>query len=158
MFSLRTLGSSLVAGGLLLFACGHDELLSSADGGLASGGLAGASGSALQGGSGGGISAAGGAGSGGAGSGGVGSGGAGSGGAAGNADSAAGGHAGGLLDGALDALADGDGPLDPLWDGKAIAPDFHLLDVNTASKSYGQSVSPRDYLGQVSAWYFGHAT
>jgi hypothetical protein len=36
--------------------------------------------------------------------------------------------------------------------------DFMLTDVNPASSTYGQSVSPRDYQGQVSAWYFGHAT
>lgn len=39
-----------------------------------------------------------------------------------------------------------------------LAPDFHLTDVNTASKRYDQSVSPRDYLGQISVWYFGHST
>lgn len=36
--------------------------------------------------------------------------------------------------------------------------DFALVDVNTTSSSYQQSVSPRDYLEQVSAWYFGHAS
>ena len=36
--------------------------------------------------------------------------------------------------------------------------DFALLDVNPTSSTYNQTVSPRDYLGQVSAWYFGHAT
>lgn len=36
--------------------------------------------------------------------------------------------------------------------------DFHLVDVNPSSPRYGHSVSPRDYLQQVSAWYFGHAT
>jgi hypothetical protein len=36
--------------------------------------------------------------------------------------------------------------------------DFTLADVNTSSASYTQPVSPRDYLQQVSAWYFGHAT
>ncbi len=36
--------------------------------------------------------------------------------------------------------------------------DFSLIDVNPTSKTYNQLVSPRDYLGQVSAWYFGHAT
>ncbi|MEM8678941.1 MAG: hypothetical protein AAGF97_06300 [Planctomycetota bacterium] len=36
--------------------------------------------------------------------------------------------------------------------------DFSLIDVNPTSKTYNQPVSPRDYLGQVSAWYFGHAT
>ena len=37
-------------------------------------------------------------------------------------------------------------------------PDFHLTDVNSASSRYNQTISPRDYLQQVSAWYFGHAT
>jgi hypothetical protein len=37
-------------------------------------------------------------------------------------------------------------------------PDFHLQDVNSNSARFSQVVSPRDYLGKVSAWYFGHAT
>jgi hypothetical protein len=37
-------------------------------------------------------------------------------------------------------------------------PDFSLLDVNPASPTANQPVSPRDYLMRVSAWYFGHAT
>jgi hypothetical protein len=37
-------------------------------------------------------------------------------------------------------------------------PDFHLQDVNPNSARSGQSVSPRDYLGGISAWYFGHST
>ena len=36
--------------------------------------------------------------------------------------------------------------------------DFSLLDTNPTSATYDQLVSPRDYLGQVSAWYFGHST
>jgi hypothetical protein len=40
----------------------------------------------------------------------------------------------------------------------AIVPDFALTDVNPNSSTYNQAVSARDYLGQVSAWYFGHAT
>jgi hypothetical protein len=36
-------------------------------------------------------------------------------------------------------------------------PDFALPDVNPASPSYSQQVSPRDYLGKISAWYFGRA-
>lgn len=39
-----------------------------------------------------------------------------------------------------------------------IVPDFSLLNVNTTSSRYGENVSPRDYLGGISAWYFGHAT
>ena len=36
--------------------------------------------------------------------------------------------------------------------------DFSITDVNPDSARYGDAVSPRDYLGQVSAWYFGHST
>jgi len=36
--------------------------------------------------------------------------------------------------------------------------DFALVDVNSTSSTYQQAVSPRDYLKQVSGWYFGHAT
>ena len=36
-------------------------------------------------------------------------------------------------------------------------PDFHLTDTNPHSPTGGQVVSPRDELGKVSAWYFGHA-
>jgi hypothetical protein len=36
-------------------------------------------------------------------------------------------------------------------------PDFALSDVNPATNP-GRPVSPRDYLGQVSAWYFIHST
>ena len=36
--------------------------------------------------------------------------------------------------------------------------DFSLVDANTTSETYGEEVSPRDYLGEVSAWYFGHST
>jgi hypothetical protein len=39
-----------------------------------------------------------------------------------------------------------------------IVPNFGLMDVNPTSSTYSQAVSPRDYLGEVSAWYFGHAT
>ena len=42
--------------------------------------------------------------------------------------------------------------------GQDMVPDFALLDVNETSQTYDQLVSPRDYLQQVSAWYFGHAT
>jgi hypothetical protein len=44
-----------------------------------------------------------------------------------------------------------DGLGDPL-------PDFALVDQNPASATSGQEVSPRDYEGQISAWYFGHST
>ena len=42
--------------------------------------------------------------------------------------------------------------------GAAAVTDFGLLDVNPTSLRSGQIVSPRDYLGTVSAWYFGHST
>jgi hypothetical protein len=38
------------------------------------------------------------------------------------------------------------------------AADFLLPDVNANSASFQSQVSPRDYLQQVSGWYFGHAT
>lgn len=37
-------------------------------------------------------------------------------------------------------------------------PDFVLIDVNPTSATYNQDVSPRDYLGQVSGWYFTYST
>jgi hypothetical protein len=37
------------------------------------------------------------------------------------------------------------------------APDFSLVDVNPTSPSSGQSVSPRDFQQQVTAWYYGSA-
>jgi hypothetical protein len=36
-------------------------------------------------------------------------------------------------------------------------PDFALIDVNANSATYNQGISPRDYLEQVSGWYFGEA-
>lgn len=36
--------------------------------------------------------------------------------------------------------------------------DFSRPDVNSTSPTYNTDVSPRDHLGSVSAWYFGHAT
>jgi hypothetical protein len=45
-----------------------------------------------------------------------------------------------------------------LADASVPQPDFSLLDVNPASASAGHSVSPRDYQGRVSAWYFGHSS
>ena len=37
-------------------------------------------------------------------------------------------------------------------------PDFARMDVNLTSAKNGQIVSPLDYEGKVSGWYFGHAT
>ena len=36
--------------------------------------------------------------------------------------------------------------------------DFSLQDVNETSPTFGQNVSPRDYLEKVTGWYFGRAT
>ncbi len=38
------------------------------------------------------------------------------------------------------------------------APEFLLTDVNPTSSTYQQLVSPRDFVGQVSGWYFGQAS
>jgi len=44
-------------------------------------------------------------------------------------------------------------------EGESVAmPDFQLVDLNPASSRYNQTISPRDYLEEVSAWYFSHAT
>lgn len=37
-------------------------------------------------------------------------------------------------------------------------PAFELEDINPASDRFGETISPRDYLSQVSGWYFGHST
>jgi len=47
---------------------------------------------------------------------------------------------------------------DYIWLSPAARPDFYLPDENPTSLTYGQPVSPRDYLRKVSGWYFGHAT
>ena len=36
-------------------------------------------------------------------------------------------------------------------------PDFELIDVNPNAATYNQGISPRDYLEQVSGWYFAEA-
>ena len=36
--------------------------------------------------------------------------------------------------------------------------DFTLPDVNETSATYGTDVTVSSFQGQVSAWYFGHAT
>ena len=46
----------------------------------------------------------------------------------------------------------------PVAIGAEIIPDFSLTDVNKTSSTYNQPVSPRNYLEQVSGWYFGYAT
>lgn len=37
-------------------------------------------------------------------------------------------------------------------------PDFRLTDVNETSPRFGDSVSPRQYLHRVTAFYFGAST
>jgi hypothetical protein len=39
-----------------------------------------------------------------------------------------------------------------------LMPDFALEDVNPNSATHGEIVSPRQFVGRVSCWYFGHAT
>lgn len=46
----------------------------------------------------------------------------------------------------------------PLEAGPDAVAEFSLPDVNATSATFSQDVSPRDFLGAVSAWYFGHAT
>jgi hypothetical protein len=38
----------------------------------------------------------------------------------------------------------------------SVISDFSLVDVNVNSATHAQSLSPRDYLNQVSAYYFGY--
>ena len=45
----------------------------------------------------------------------------------------------------------------PLGEGVA-ALDFELVDDNPTSATYGQVVSPSQFLDRVSVWYFGHST
>lgn len=59
---------------------------------------------------------------------------------------------------ALALLATACGDDDPAGPGSQTVPDFLRVDVNPFSPTYGDPVSPRDYLQVVSAWYFGHAT
>jgi len=40
----------------------------------------------------------------------------------------------------------------------ALVADFSLPDQNPNSPRAGESISPRDYLGDVSGWYFIHST
>ena len=37
-------------------------------------------------------------------------------------------------------------------------PGFVLEDLNPSSPRFGDALSPRDYLGEVSGWYFLHST
>lgn len=35
---------------------------------------------------------------------------------------------------------------------------FSLVDVNETSETFNQAVSPSDYTGKTTGWYFGHST
>ena len=39
-----------------------------------------------------------------------------------------------------------------------VVSEFSLADMNATSSTFGDNVSPRDFLGRGSAWYFGHST
>jgi hypothetical protein len=39
-----------------------------------------------------------------------------------------------------------------------LMPDFSIQDVNPNSATHDQTISPRQYIGGISCWYFGHAT
>ena len=51
----------------------------------------------------------------------------------------------------------GCGPVDESGGTFSKAPKFSLLDVNESSPSFDEHVSPRDAIGRVTVWYFGHA-
>jgi hypothetical protein len=42
--------------------------------------------------------------------------------------------------------------------GAALPPYFELEDLNPTSPTFGAIVTPRDHIGGISGWYFGHAT
>ncbi len=132
--------SLLLALGLVAGACGDEEPVDGSDASAGSGGVSGQSGSS-------------------------GSGGGGASGSGGTAEDAgadassggAAGHAGTNADASFDAAgaagqSDGGDAMSQLM------PDFGLYDVNPNSPRYQELVSPKDYFGQVSAWYFGHST
>ncbi len=52
----------------------------------------------------------------------------------------------------------GNTPEEPLEPSDEALPDFSAVDVSVDSARYQEAVSPRDYLGRISAWYFGHST
>ena len=57
-------------------------------------------------------------------------------------------------------------PEDQVWDPVGLthaaagepAPLFELEDLNPTSATFGEFIGPATQAGQVSAWYFGHAT
>ena len=58
----------------------------------------------------------------------------------------------------LAAACGDDDPAAPNTQPTGVVPDFMLVDANPNSPTYSQTVSPRDFQGLVSAWYFGHST
>lgn len=56
--------------------------------------------------------------------------------------------------------ADTENPVDTgsVGPGPNAVADFLLPDINPSSPSLGQNISPRDYLQQISGWYFIKAT
>ena len=36
--------------------------------------------------------------------------------------------------------------------------DFLLVDTNPNSETFEKEISPRDFIGSISGWYFGHGT
>ncbi len=49
-------------------------------------------------------------------------------------------------------------PMMPPLEPGEVVPDFSLRDENPASPTSGQQVSPRDFEGKVTGWYFGHSS
>ena len=63
---------------------------------------------------------------------------------------------GGVIDtGDTDTGTIDTGTIEP---GSNAVPDFLLADINPNSSTVGQNISPRDYLQQISGWYFIKAT
>ncbi len=58
----------------------------------------------------------------------------------------------------MNAVLSDSGADEPLQPGDNALSDFSAPDVNADSPHFQKSVTPRDYLGKVSAWYFGHST
>jgi hypothetical protein len=66
-----------------------------------------------------------------------------------------------VLAAALGVAGCGDSGTEPAWPpplSPSAVTDFGIVDVNDTSPRHDETVSPRDYRGVVSAWYFGHAT
>ncbi len=64
----------------------------------------------------------------------------------------------GIADTGSDTGTDTGSDTGSLGPGANAVADFSLIDVNLASSTAGQNISPRDYLQQISGWYFIKAT